>query len=250
MTGPLPKNSLVSSFMRSFLIQGSWNYHTMVGCGFAFAMLPGLRQLYGAEPEALEKALGRHVELFNAHPYLTGVALGASLRLEEDGATEETVRRFKLAVRGPLGSLGDALVWAAWLPTVSALALSVYWLGGSAAIVVVLFLSLYNLGHVGMRLWGFRAGFREGREVGRCLTRAGLTAWTERLKTAGTLLLGMLVGAVLAGDGGLAEAGIPWVLSAAAAFATGLLFGHRAWRPAAAAVVGSVVFLSAVGIVR
>jgi hypothetical protein len=42
---PAPRARLASAFLRSFLIQGSWNYHTMIGCGFAFAMLPGLRAL-------------------------------------------------------------------------------------------------------------------------------------------------------------------------------------------------------------
>jgi len=250
VTGRLSKTALASSFLRSFLIQGSWNYRTMIGCGFAFAMIPGLRRIFGADPGAMDEALERHVQLFNAHPYLSGVALGASLRLERDGAEGATVERFKVAVRGPLGSLGDALVWAAWLPAVSALALSVYWLGGSTLAVVALFLVLYNLGHVGLRLWGFVVGFQDGREVGQRLARAALTAWTERLKVAGTLLLGVLAGALLAGDRGLAVAGAPWVAAAAAAFVVGLMAGHRAWRPAAAAVVGSVILLSFVGILR
>jgi len=250
MSRSLPRGALASVFLRSFLIQGSWNYHTMLGCGFAFALLPGLRAIYGASANEIAASLGRHVELFNAHPYLSGVALGAVLRLERDGTDPETVRRFKLAVRGPLGSLGDALVWASWLPVLSVLALSMVWLGAPGGLAVVVFLVVYNVGHVGLRLWGFRVGLAEGRDVGRRLARARLGTWTHRLRSAGALFLGALVGSVLAADGGLADAGAIWVALALAAFLAGLLVGHRAWRPAAATVVATIALLTAVGMAQ
>ena len=249
MSAALPRSALASAFLRSFLIQGSWNYHTMLGCGFAFAMLPGLRALYGAGAREMAASLGRHVELFNAHPYLSGVALGAVLKLERDGADAETVRRFKLAVRGPLGSLGDALVWASWLPMVSVLALALYWLGFPGWSAVAAFLIVYNVGHVGLRLWGFRVGLAEGRDVGKRLAEAELGTWTNRLRSLGALLLGTLVGVLIAGDGGLADAGVLWVSLALIAFLAGLLVGHRAWRPAAATVVVAIGLLAAAGLV-
>jgi len=250
VSATLPRGALASSFVRSFLIQGSWNYHTMIGCGFAFAMLPGLRAVYGAQATGMAESLGRHAELFNAHPYLSGVALGAVLRLELEGADPETVRRFKGAVRGPLGSLGDALVWASWLPAISVLALALFWSGLPGWLSVAVFLVVYNVGHVGLRLWGFRVGLAEGRDVGRRLAEAELDTWTNRLRSVGALLLGALVGALLAGDGGLVDAGVLWVSLALAAFLAGLLVGHRAWRPAAATVVVAIVLLTVAGIVR
>lgn len=250
MRGTLSRRAVAASFLRSFLIQGSWNYHTMIGCGFGFAMVPGLRRLYRGRESEMDASLERHVELFNAHPYLSGVALGAALRLERDGAEAETVRRFKVAVRGPLGSIGDSLVWATWLPGVSVLALSLFWLGLPGWLSVVSFLFIYNAGHLALRVWGFRVGLSEGKQVGLRLARAGLTAWTSRLRSVVTLLLGILVGVLLAADGGLAEAGAVWVLLSVVAFVAGLLVGHRAWRPAAAAVVAAVAFLTAAGLVR
>jgi PTS system mannose-specific IID component len=240
---------VTSAFLRSFLIQGSWNYHTMLGSGFAFSMLPGLRKLYGAEPKAMEASLERHLEHFNAHPYLAGVALGAALKLEADGADPETVRRFKLAVRGPLGSLGDALVWAAWLPGASVLALALYWMGLPGWWAAAVFLVVYNVGHLGLRLWGFRVGLSEGRMVGRRLEQVNFARWTARLKAAVALLLGLLVGAVLAGDGGLVTSGALWTVLAVCAFLAGLLAGHRAWRPAAVTVVAVIAVLAALGAV-
>jgi len=236
----LSRLTLLSTFARSFLIQGSWNYRTMLGSGFAFAMLPALRGLF-PDSGARQQAILRHMELFNAHPYMSNLALGAAVRLEAEGADADTVRRFKIAVRGPLGSLGDGLVWATWLPAVSLLALALYWIGAPGWVAVVTFLLVYNVGHVGLRLWAFRAGLVHGREVGGRLAKANIGGWTHRLQSVAALVLGAVVGAVLLGGQGLLAAGPVWVVLAGVACVAGLLVGHRAWRPAAATVVVAVV---------
>lgn len=244
----VPATALASSFLRTLLIQASWNYHTMLGSGFAFAMLPVLRRIYRDRPDELNAALDRHLEHFNAHPYLASVALGAAVRLEADGTDPETVRRLKVAIRGPLGSLGDALVWALVLPGASLGALAVIWLGAPVWLGVAGFLVVYNVVHLGLRFWGFRAGLEAGRDVGRRLGAADLSGWTRRLEPVVVLLLGLLVGAVLGGDRGLVEAGAPWVAAASVAFLVGLLGGHRTWRPAAVLTVVAIGALSVAGV--
>jgi PTS system mannose-specific IID component len=245
----LSRRALASTFARSFMIQGSWNYHTMLGSGFAFAMLPALRRLFAEDPQAMQDSVRRHLEHFNAHPYLSNVALGAVLRLEADGQDGDTVRRFKTAVRGPLGGLGDALVWAAWLPAVSLAALSLVWLGAPGWVAVVAFLVIYNAGHIGLRAWGFRAGLQDGSAVGKRLSRASLGGLTERVRALSAGLLGLLAGAVLAGRGGLGAAGPHWGVLAVLAFLGGLVVGPRLWRPAAVLVVAAVAFLATWGLV-
>jgi len=249
MSGALTRGALASAFVRSFLIQGSWNYRSMLGGGFAYAMLPVLRKLF-PESSARAASVRRHLEPFNAHPYLSNVALGAAVKLEAEGADADTVRRFKLAVRGPLGSLGDRLVWATWLPGVSLLALTLYWAGLPGWVSVVAFLVIYNVGHVGLRLWAFRIGLSDGREIGRRLADANLTGLASRLQSVDAFLVGALVGAALLGGQGLGAAGPTWIVLAVFAGAAGLLVGHRAWRPAAVTVVMAVGLLSAVGLIR
>ncbi|MDH3272404.1 MAG: PTS system mannose/fructose/sorbose family transporter subunit IID [Gemmatimonadota bacterium] len=247
MSRSLPTGVVVSAFVRSLAIQGSWNYRTMLGSGFAFALLPGLRHLYGGASDEIRVPVERHLEHFNAHPYLAGVALGAVLRLEADGADPEMVRRLKLAIRGPLGSLGDALIWATVLPGVALAALTLAWLGAPAWVVVTVFLVLYNAVHVVLRIWGFRAGMRAGREVGRVLAGADLAGWTRRIEPVVVLLLGALVGAVVGGAGGLVEAGAPWLALTAVAFLVGLFGGHRTWRPAAVLTVVAIGAVTLIG---
>lgn len=237
----ISRGPLVRTFLRSFAIQGSWNYHTMMGTGFGFALLPVLRFLHRGD--ALEDAVARHSEHFNAHPYLATLALGAVARMEADGDPAEDIRRFKNAVRGPLGGLGDTLVWAAWLPTCLLAALVLAWAGVAPWFCVGAFLVIYNVGHLGLRLWGFRMGLRDGREVATTLRRASLGRWTEQVLRVAALLAGALLGLVLTGDPGIRGAPLVWVPLAVAAFVLGALVGQKAWRPAALAVVGGVGFI-------
>ncbi|MDE3005106.1 MAG: PTS system mannose/fructose/sorbose family transporter subunit IID [Gemmatimonadota bacterium] len=223
--------------LRSLVIQGVWNYRTMLGAGFAFALLPTLKRVFGDDPVALGQAIERHSEHFNAHPSLAPIALGAIARLETDGADSDTVRRFRTAVCGPLGGLGDTLVWATWLPLVAVCALVLYWFGAPGGGVALTFVVVYNLGHLGLRAWGLRLGLDSGRDVGARLTAADLGGVARRLQGPLALGLGVLCGVILASPEGLAAIGPVWVGFGSLAFLVGLVGGHRAWRPAAVLTV-------------
>ena len=211
----------------------------MIGGGFAFAILPVLRELF--EGSKLDEAVRRHAEHFNAHPYLAGLALGATARLEADGSAPELMRRFKSAIKGPLGGMGDALMWAAWLPTTVLLGLVAHFAGASPLQCVLLFLIPYNAGHLALRLWGFRTGLSWGHDVGRVLRGAALGRMAEMVSRAGVVLLGLLAGflCVVGVRGGPLE--LLWLALMVGAFTAGLMVGERAWRPAALLAVGTVV---------
>jgi PTS system mannose-specific IID component len=96
------------------------------------------------------------------------MAVGAAARAEHDGVPPEQVERLRTALCGPLGSLGDRLVWAGWLPLNSGLALAGIALGfGWGAIIG--FLVLYNIGHVSLRWWALQAGWTHGLRVADAL---------------------------------------------------------------------------------
>jgi PTS system mannose-specific IID component len=233
---------VVSSFLRSFTVQGSWNYRTLIGSGFAFALLPILREL-GGKPDEVEARLRRHVDLFNAHPYLSPVALGAVTRLEADGEDAAVVERFKMAIRGPLGGLGDALVWAAWLPATLLGVLALALAGAGPVLCLVTFLLIYNAGHVGLRIWGFRVGLENGKQVGPRLRTAGLGPLASRISAWGAVLVGAVAGLLLTGDHGFATPTMLWLAPATLAFLLGLRAGQSAWRPTALATVVAVGLL-------
>ncbi len=160
----------VSMFVRLLAVQSAWNYETLVGNGIGFCVEPALRQLPGgSDGGPYRAALARESQYFNAHPYLASVAVGALARAELDGEPAERIERFRTALCGPLGSLGDRLVWASFLPACSYLALLVFGLGAGPLAVVLAFLVPYNVGHVALRVWGLRTGLREGLQVAHSL---------------------------------------------------------------------------------
>jgi PTS system mannose-specific IID component len=214
-------------FLRSLAIQGSWNYRTLIGTGFAFALMPALRAIYAGRPVELEDAIDRHRQLFNSHPYLVGVALGAVARLEVEGVEPGTIDRFKSAVRGSLGGLGDGLIWAGWRPLWAMIALLLLMLGAAWWVVVLVFLVGYNVGTLALRGWGFHIGYHHGREVARQLRRAHVANLQDRLADAGAVAIGvllpMLVVASPAGD----LPGLPWLALAVGGALLGIRFGNN-----------------------
>ncbi|MBM3907420.1 MAG: PTS system mannose/fructose/sorbose family transporter subunit IID [Gemmatimonadetes bacterium] len=213
----LPFGTWLHVFVRLFAVQGSYNYEAMIGNGIAYAAEPALRRLPGGRGgDAYRAAMARHSRYFNAHPYLAALAVGALVRAELDGESPDRVERFRTACCGPLGAAGDRLVWAGWLPFCSALALLAYGLGATAAGVLLVFVGAYNVGHVALRVWGLRAGFREGLKVAAALGSPVLRAGPLHVARATAATAGAALPLVLMRE--LATPGAAfWVALAAAA---------------------------------
>lgn len=235
------------TFVRSFTIQGSWNYRTLLGTGFAFCILPALQEIHRGDPEGLQRALRRHIELFNAHPYLAGMAMGATIRMETDEEPAESVLRFKTAVRGPLGGVGDSLIWAGWLPATMLLALAMGLVGLSPWLVVLAFLTIYNAGHIVLRVWAFRSGLAEGRNVGGRIRSAGLRHKAALVASTGALLVGIVSGFLLVRGPALAHPSWPWLGFAMGGFVAGLYVGAEARRPWSYAFLAILLLMFIVG---
>jgi PTS system mannose-specific IID component len=228
---------LARMLLRSFAVQGSWNYQTLIGTGLAFVLAPALEQVYKGDGEALRRSLGRHTELFNSHPYLAAVAAGAIARLEADGAPADTVTRFKHAVRGSLGTLGDRLVWLMWRPMSVLLGVSLV-LGGAAWWVGALaFLAVFNALHLWMRAWGLKIGLRDGLQIGRTLKGVPFPKIGDRAAQAGALLAGFAAALAATGRGSHA-----WEWGAALGAALlGIALGPRVRGAAALAMALALV---------
>jgi mannose PTS system EIID component len=181
---------------RSLAVQGSFDYESLIGTGFAFTLVPMLRTVYRDDPQALSAALARHAELFNSHPYFVTVAAGAVARLEAERADREIVARFKTAVRGSLGSVGDQVVWRLWRPATAVAAIALLAAGVPWWIAVTTFLVLYNLLHLYIRVWGLRTGLEAGLDVARRLREAPFARWAGRAAYVSAFLVGFATLAV------------------------------------------------------
>lgn len=244
--------ALTRTLLRSFSVQGSWNFETMLGYGFGYALLPVLRDVHGADGPAVRQAAERHSRLFNSHPYLSPLALAAVARLEVERQPPQLIERFKTALRGALGGLGDRVVWAGWRPACILLSLVVLLAGAPWWLGVGGFLLIYNAGHLALRWWGFRVGWREGMSVAARLRGSWLWDAEGPLHQAGPFLLGA-VAALLVGHGLPAPWSSAWTplfgAVAVVALLLGLGFGPRIRHWAEAALLLSLVVGFGAGVV-
>jgi PTS system mannose-specific IID component len=198
MTAPtLSAEARRAVWRRQFLLQGCWNYEGMQNVGFAYAILPALREFYAGRPEEALRALKRHLEFFNTQPAMGAVILGAAVRLEERAAAGEadprSIGTFKVGLMGSLGAMGDAYFWGALRPMASAAGAILALLHPLAGILVLL--ALYNASHLAVRFRGFAAGMQGQETAVAWLMAARLSDKTEDRKLAAALLGGAYAGA-------------------------------------------------------
>ncbi len=190
----IPLLTRVSMFVRLLAVQGSWNYETLLGNGIGFCVEPALRWLPGGVGgEPYRQALARESQYFNAHPYLAAVAVGSLARAELEGEVPQRIERFRTALCGPLGSVGDRLVWASFLPACSFLGLLVFGLGGGPLAVTVVFLAAFNAGHLALRIWGLQIGLRHGLKVAQSLGTPLLRQAPMRIGRVAPLIAGFAI---------------------------------------------------------
>jgi len=231
---------------RLFAVQASWNYEILIGNGIGFCVEPALRLLPGGTGgDVYRAALARQSQYFNAHPYLSSFAVGALARAELEGQPAARIERFRTALCGPLGSVGDRLVWVGMLPTCSFRGLLLFGLGASPLVCVLVFLLMYNAGHVALRLWGLQMGWEKGLAVASALGHPILRVGPVWLARAGTFLAGASVPLTvmrLVDGGGLARVGITLVAAVAGASALVMFHGRvEGWRLALLAGFAALV---------
>jgi PTS system mannose-specific IID component len=196
--------ALARVFLRSLFLQAAWNPRGMQNLGFAHAITPALEELY-PDPAERAKAVVRHLEFFNCHPYMAAAILGGAVRLEErvaaGEASPEVVSRFKRALGPPFAALGDGFFWLALRPVAALAAAATEPFLGLACVLV--FVLLYNAVHLPARIWLFATGYARAEGVVEAVARAHLASGTPLLKAAGAALAGALAAR------GVLAAGIP-----------------------------------------
>lgn len=240
----LPPTTWAAIYLRSLAVQGSWSYELLLGPGVGFCVEPALRRLPGGRGgEAYRQALARQTRYFNAHPYLATLAIGALARAELERVPPAQLERFRTAMCGPLGSVGDRLVWARWLPFCSSVALLAYALGATPGMVLLIFLGLYNVGHLGLRAWGLRAGWRSGLRMAEALGVPALRQGPVYLARFVAVVGGLALPFLLAGSIGPAR--FPLAATVLVALTIGALLVRirvEGWRVALIALAGLALY--------
>ena len=180
------------ALLRLFAVQASYTYERMLGIGVGHASAPLLRDVLSARSaRARHEAVARSADFFNSHPYLASIAVGAEVKAEQEGASGEVITRLRRALSGPLGALGDQLVWAGWVPALIGIALAAAsWVGIWVIPVVVV---LHNVLRFRVMSWGLDLGLREGLGVGGALHRSWLPRVAEDAQRVAAFSIGLAV---------------------------------------------------------
>ncbi len=169
----------------------------MQTAGFAYAIEPVLKKLY-PDPAEYESRVKLHLEYFNTQPYFASFILGAAIRLEQDRASARNaaadVSGLKAALMAPLGALGDSFFWGALKPMAAVAAVSVAIVGSWLA--PFLFLILFNIWHIGLRLGMLFWGYSSGGDAVALMARYRFTKMARRFKVMSLAMLGGILGTI------------------------------------------------------
>jgi len=117
-------------FIRALFLQVGWNYRKMQNIGFAFSLLPALKQIYIGD--RLNDAIIRHLDYFNTQPNMAGFTIGLCVKLEqqasklrgqEEISAHEKIKSLKYALSTSTAAIGDRLFWGTLKPFSLALSL-------------------------------------------------------------------------------------------------------------------------------
>lgn len=194
----------ISMFLRSFLMQAVWNYKSLLSVGFCFTLIPAARRMCSNRDE-FRKFIKRHLSFFNAHPYFASYAVGAIARLEEDRAEkneteteyEEKIEKFKNALMGPLGAVGDHYFWAVLKPAALLVAVALVALSKNFnynLLAIGLALGLYNLPHFYIRGKGIIDGYNEGYGIYKSIRLDRYSRMLTVYQVSGAFALGIFMG--------------------------------------------------------
>lgn len=184
-----------SVWLRSQYLQASWNYERMQNLGWAYALIPALKDLYGDNPEELRAALKRHLEFFNTHPYVVAPVLGVEMSLEEKRAQgaevdDGVIQGVKIGMMGPLAGVGDPVFWGTLRPVLGAFAASLA-LSGSIMGAIAFFV-LWNAIRLAFLWYTQEFGYKQGENLTKDLSGGFM-----RKVTVGASILGMFIMGVL-----------------------------------------------------
>ncbi len=203
--------------LRSLLVQLFLNHRTMQGEGYLFAVWPWTKS--ASDPADVAHAAGGYL---NAHPVFSAFAIGALFRRIRENEAKNTAEftQWRDGLCGPLGLLGDQLIWDRWKPLIFGLAIVPLLIWPTIEVWVttaVLALLFYNCGTFLLRSRGIREGMQRGAEVLSALSDPFFFRTRILLNRAALVAAVIMLAATLATSSGQTVHG---TLAFATAFAT------------------------------
>ena len=196
------KIDLMEVFLRSFLIEASWNFESMQNIGFTHSLLPVGRRLCKTREERAE-FLKRHMKFFNTHPSMAPAIMGVVINLEErhkqgEAGALEQIEGVKSSMMGPLAAIGDNVFWEYLRPFSAVVGVSITLLFKDSHPYLALLgpltaIIIYNSINAYIRYKGLIQGYEKGIEIVSVIRGFNLTGLIDKLKFSAALILGITV---------------------------------------------------------
>lgn len=191
----LSKHDRFQVAWRHQFLQGSWNYERMQNGGWCYSLIPAIKKLYSNKDDQV-KALKRHLEFYNTHPYVSAPVMGVTLALEEERAngmavTDTAIQGVKVGMMGPLAGVGDPVFWYTVRPILGALGASLA-LSGSLAGPILFFVA-WNVIRIAFLWYSQEFGYNAGSNIAKDLSGGLLRKVTEGASILGMFIIGALV---------------------------------------------------------
>lgn len=183
-----PVYPLFKLFWRTWPLQWTLNYERMESLGYCFAMIPVLQKLY--KGEELNEWLKLHLEFYNTTPYTHPLILGIDVALEEQGATQDTVRAVKTGLIGPLAGIGDAAYWFTLVPICFGIGASIGKDGNILGPIIAWCLWIPLAW--GSKYWLLLQGYNYGSEIATALQTGQIEQFKTILNAFGLGMAGAL----------------------------------------------------------
>jgi len=192
----LTKGDLNACFIRSNLLQGSWNFERMQALGYAFGIVPAIRRLYPEGSQERKDAIKRHLEFYNTQPFVTAPILGVNLAMEEERANgapidDGAINGVKVGLMGPLAGVGDPIYWGTARIILAALGASLA-VTGNIMGPLIFFIGI-NIIRILPRWYSMKYGYEKGTEIVQDMEGGQLQKLTTGASVLGLFVMGGLV---------------------------------------------------------
>ena len=157
----LSKLDWVKICLKSLWLQVSFNYERRQGLGWGWIFY-SVRSKLTEEKKEETDLLKRNFMSFNTNPYLAGYVIGAVIKAEEQGNSEQA-SALKNSLGNALGAVGDNLIWRNLRPALIILGLVVFWFKGIWGPIV--FWLSFNFIQIYLRIRGLYKGYQLQEKV-------------------------------------------------------------------------------------
>ncbi|MFQ6794581.1 PTS system mannose/fructose/sorbose family transporter subunit IID [Thomasclavelia sp.] len=198
----LTKKELKKVFYRSYQALGCYTYDKQQGISYMRALLPALEKLY-PDKEKLQEALNRHNAMFNTTCAFVPFCLGITCAMEEEYANApkgsfdpQSINSVKIALMGPLAGIGDSFFWGTFRVIACGIGAPLAAKGNILGVILYLILNL--LPSTLTRIYGFKIGYRGGRDfLAKIQADGTLDKITEAAKILGLVVIGGLIPSIV-----------------------------------------------------